>query len=86
MDISSINSQNLSDAKGSSKVGSKKGDSKNISGGSKTRSSGDTLSISSEAKHLSHILAKISSGQYNTPEVLRETAMRIDNELRAGNE
>lgn len=86
MDISSIKSQGLSNTKDNSKVDGKKSDDRSVSSKTKSSASGDKLSISSEAQQLSRILSKISSGFYNTPEVLRETAQRIENELKSGNE
>lgn len=86
MDISSIKSQGLAAAKDSSKVEGKKDDTKGLSGKSKSSSSGDKLSISSEAQNLSRILSRVSSGFYSSPEVLRETAQRIEDELNSKND
>ena len=81
MDISSIKPQGVSEPKDNERVTDKKDKSKATSSKSKVSSRGDTLSISSEAQQLSRIFSRISSGYYNSPEVLRETAQRILNEL-----
>ena len=41
----------------------------------------DTLSISEEVKNISPIMANINSDVYNKPEVLREVAMKLMQEL-----
>ncbi|TAL68358.1 MAG: hypothetical protein EPN82_11060 [Bacteroidetes bacterium] len=41
----------------------------------------DTLSLSEEAKNISPIMANINSDVYNKPEVLREVAMKLMQEL-----
>ncbi len=86
MDIGSINSQNVSRTKENSKVQGKKDDARTTSSSSSGKTSGDKLMISSEAQQLSRVMSRISSGFYNSPEVLRETAQRILNDLSAKNE
>lgn len=41
----------------------------------------DTLSLSEEAKNISPIMANINSDVYNKPDVLREVAMKLMQEL-----
>ncbi len=41
----------------------------------------DTLSISEDVKNISPIMANINSDVYNKPEVLREVAMKLMQEL-----
>ena len=41
----------------------------------------DTLSLSEEVKNISPIMANINSDIYNKPEVLREVAMKLMQEL-----
>ena len=41
----------------------------------------DTLSLSEEVKNISPIMANINSDVYNKPEVLREVAMKLMQEL-----
>jgi len=41
----------------------------------------DTLSLSEEAKNISPIMANINSDVYSKPEVLREVAMKLMQEL-----
>jgi len=43
----------------------------------------DTLSLSEEAKNISPIMANINSDVYNKPEVLREVALKLMQELNA---
>lgn len=81
MDISSIKPQGVSGPRENDRVSNKKEKSKDNTGKVGISSQGDTLSISSEAQKLSRIFSRISSGYYNSPEVLRETAQRILNEL-----
>lgn len=81
MDISSIKPQGVSGPKDNERVSDKKSKAKTSSSKTTSTAGGDTLSISSEAQKLSRIFSRISSGYYNSPEVLRETAQRILNEL-----
>ncbi|MEJ5245497.1 MAG: hypothetical protein WHV28_07300 [Bacteroidota bacterium] len=81
MDISSIKPQGVSGPKDNERVSDKKSKAKTSSGKTSASSGGDTLSISTEAQKLSRIFPRISSGYYNSPEVLKETAQRILNEL-----
>lgn len=80
MDFGSIKPQGVSGPKNNERVSDKK-DKAKTSSGKTSAAGGDTLSISSEAQKLSRVFSRISSGYYNSPEVLRETAQRILNEL-----
>jgi len=86
MDIGSINSQNVARTKENNKVQGRKDDAKSTYSSRNVKQSGDQLVISSEAQQISRIMARISSGYYNSPDVLCETAQRILNDISSNNE
>jgi hypothetical protein len=55
--------------------------SKETSGVSQARQSGDSLEISEEYKKLQFLRTRIKDGFYNNPEVMKEVASRIDADL-----
>lgn len=78
MNISSVNNSN-------SRVGSNPQTARNsqaavVSGGQTARKS-DRLELSDEAKNLHPIEARIESGYYDKPEVLRAIALKLSLEL-----
>lgn len=44
---------------------------------------GDTLEISNQAKQLSNVKLRIEQGFYDRPEILRQVARKIDEELNS---
>ncbi len=80
MNISSIKPEGVYASKGTAKS-SGKGDASIKSEDKKGARAADKLEISPEAQMMSSIMAKMKSGFYNSPEVIKETAQKLSQQL-----
>ena len=85
MDIQSVKTDHsvVSDTAANQKKQQAQADTKAAAAGTTRRS--DTLVLSQEAKKLQPYQAKLTSGYYDKPEVLKATALKISQQIQPNN-